>query len=101
MSLKSSLGGEKGLVQGQAWGRGTDAGINDDDVVGGGADTELDGEGDDEVDSVERGVVRIGSWVTEAFGDDEDALVGASQGYSTAKGGSQQEVGISRKESAE
>jgi hypothetical protein len=100
MSLKSGLGGEKGLIQGQDRPR-IDAGINDDDAVGGGADTELDGEGDDEVDSVECGVVRIGSWVTEAFGDDEDALVGASQGYSTAKGGSQQEVGISRKESAE
>lgn len=101
MSLKSGLGGEKGLVRGQSWGRGTDAGVNDEDQVGGGADTELDGEGDDEVDSVERGMVRIGSWVTEAFGDDEDALVGASQGCSTAKGGSQQEVGISRKDSTE
>lgn len=101
MSLKSGLGGEKGLIQGQAWGRGTDAGVNDEVQVGGGADTELDGEGDDEVESVERGVERIGSWGTEAFGDVEDALVGASQGCSTAKGGYQQEVGISRKESAE
>jgi hypothetical protein len=100
MSLKSGLSGEKGSIQGQRRPR-IDAGMNDDDIVGGGADTELDGEGDDEVDSVECGVVRIGSWVTEAFGDDEDALVGASQGCSTAKGGSQQEVGILRKESTE
>jgi hypothetical protein len=50
-------------------------------------------EGEGEVEAVESGVAKFGSWMTEAFGEDEDALVGASQ--ECAVGGSHQEVDVS------
>ena len=55
-----------------------------------GVEHDVETEVEVEVDIVEREVIRTGSWVSEAFGEEDDALVGASQ--DCAVSGSQTEA---------
>lgn len=55
-------------------------------------EVETDVEPEVEVDAIERGVINAGSWVSEAFGEDDDALIGASQ--ECAASGSQPRVSL-------